>query len=44
MQAIILRLKIFLAVFLIVMILGTIGFVLIEKKTVVEAAYFVIVT
>jgi len=44
MQAIILRLKIFLAIFLIVMILGTIGFVLIEKKTVVEAAYFVIVT
>jgi len=44
MQAIILRLKIFLAIFLIVIILGTIGFVLIEKKTVVEAAYFVIVT
>lgn len=44
MQAITLRLKIFLAVFLIVMILGTIGFVIIEKKTVVDAAYFVIVT
>lgn len=44
MQAIVLRLKIFLAVFLIIMILGTIGFVLIEKRTVVEAAYFVIVT
>ncbi len=44
MRAIILRLKIFLAVFLIIMILGTIGFVLIEKKTVAEAAYFVIVT
>jgi len=44
MQAIKLRLKIFLGVFLIIMILGTIGFVLIEKKTVVEAAYFVIVT
>lgn len=44
MHAIKLRLKIFLAVFLIIMILGTIGFVLIEKKTVVEAAYFVIVT
>ncbi len=44
MQAIKLRLKIFLAIFLIVMILGTIGFAMIEKKTVVEAAYFVIVT
>jgi len=44
MQAIIRRLKIFLAVFLIVMILGTIGFVVIEKKTVADAAYFVIVT
>lgn len=44
MQPIIRRLKIFVAVFLVVMILGTIGFVIIEKKTVVEAAYFVIVT
>lgn len=44
MRAIILRLKIFLAVFLIIMILGTIGFVLIENKTFAEAAYFVIVT
>jgi voltage-gated potassium channel len=44
MQAIILRLKIFLGFFLIIMILGTVGFVLIEKKTVVESAYFVIVT
>ena len=44
MQAIILRLKILLAVFLVIMILGTVGFVLIEKKSVVEAAYFVIVT
>ena len=44
MQAIILRLKIVLAVFLVIMILGTVGFVLIEKKTVVESAYFVIVT
>ena len=44
MQAIILRLKILLAVFLVIMILGTVGFVLIEKKSVVEAANFVIVT
>ena len=44
MQAIIIRLKIFLAVFLVIMILGTVGFVLIEKKSVIEAAYFVIVT
>jgi voltage-gated potassium channel len=44
MHAITLRLKIFLAVFLVIIILGTVGFVLIEKKTVVEAAYFVIVT
>jgi hypothetical protein len=44
MQAIILRLKILLAVFLVIMILGTVGFVLIEKKSVVEGAYFVIVT
>jgi len=44
MQAIILRLKILLAVFLVIMILGTVGFVLIEKKCVVEGAYFVIVT
>jgi hypothetical protein len=44
MQAITLRLKILLAVFLVIMILGTVGFVLIEKKSVVEAAYFVIVT
>lgn len=44
MQAIVLRLKILLTVFLIVMFLGTVGFVLIEKKTLVESAYFVIVT
>lgn len=44
MQAIIFRLKIFLSVFLVIMILGTIGFVFIDKKTVVEAEYFVIVT
>lgn len=44
MQAIILRLKIFLAIFLVIMILGTVGFVFIENKTVIEAAYFVIVT
>jgi hypothetical protein len=44
MQAILLRLKIFLAIFLVIMILGTVGFVFIENKTVIEAAYFVIVT
>lgn len=44
MQAIIVRLKIFLGVFFVIIILGTVGFVLIEKKTIIEAAYFVIVT
>ncbi len=44
MQAIIHRLKILLAVLLVIMVVGTAGFVLIEKKSVVEAAYFIIVT
>ena len=44
MQSIILRLKILLSIFVVIIILGTVGFVFIEKKTVVEAAYFVIVT
>jgi voltage-gated potassium channel len=44
MQAIILRLKILLAIFFVIIVLGTVGFVVIEKKTIIEAAYFVIVT
>jgi voltage-gated potassium channel len=44
MQAIKLRLKILLAVLLVIMVIGTLGFVIIEKKSVVEAAYFIIVT
>ena len=38
------RLKIFLAVFLTVMVLGTFGFMYIENKSLVDSAYFVIVT
>ncbi len=38
------RLKIFLAVFFIVMVLGTIGFAVIEGTSLIDAAYFVIVT
>src|SRR4030042_1771690 len=38
------RLKIFLLVFLVVMVLGTVGFMLIEGTSLVDAAYFVIVT
>ncbi|MDP2862483.1 MAG: potassium channel family protein [Desulfobacterales bacterium] len=44
MQAIIYRLKILLAVLLVIMVVGTAGFVIIEKKSIVEAAYFIIVT
>jgi voltage-gated potassium channel len=44
MQAITLRLKIFLILFFIVIVLGTVGFVLIEEKSIIEAVYFVIVT
>jgi voltage-gated potassium channel len=44
MQGIKTRLKIFLVVFLVVMVLGTVGFMLIEKTSIVDAAYFVIVT
>jgi len=38
------RLKVFLLVFLVVMVLGTLGFMVIEKTSVIDAAYFVIVT
>jgi hypothetical protein len=38
------RLKVFLVVFLAVMVLGTVGFMYIEKKSLVDSAYFVIVT
>jgi voltage-gated potassium channel len=38
------RLKIFLLVFLVVMVLGTVGFMAIEKTSLIDAAYFVIVT
>jgi voltage-gated potassium channel len=44
MQAIILRLKIFLALFFVIIVVGTVGFMLIEKKSIIEAVYFVIVT
>ncbi|RPH49992.1 MAG: two pore domain potassium channel family protein [Desulfobacteraceae bacterium] len=44
MQAIILRLKILLAILFVIMVVGTVGFVFIEKKSIVEAAYFIIVT
>lgn len=44
MHAIKLRLKILLAILVVIMVVGTAGFVLIEKKSVVEAAYFIIVT
>lgn len=44
MQAIILRLKIFLILFAAIIILGTAGFVLIEDKSIIEAVYFVVVT
>ena len=38
------RLKVFLVVFLAVMVLGTAGFMHIEKKSLIDSAYFVIVT
>jgi voltage-gated potassium channel len=38
------RLKIFLVVFLVITALGTIGFMMIEKTSLLDAAYFVIVT
>jgi hypothetical protein len=38
------RLRILPGIFFVVMILGTVGFALTEKKTLIEAAYFVIVT
>jgi voltage-gated potassium channel len=44
MQAITLRLKIFLVLFFVIIVLGTVGFVLIEEKSIIEAIYFVIVT
>jgi hypothetical protein len=44
MQAITFRLKIFLILFLVIIVLGTLGFVWIEEKSVIEAVYFVIVT
>ena len=44
MQAIIHRLKVLLVVLLVIMVVGTAGFVIIEKKSIVESAYFIIVT
>jgi voltage-gated potassium channel len=44
MQAITLRLRIFLVLFLVIIVLGTVGFALIEKKSIIESVYFVIVT
>jgi voltage-gated potassium channel len=44
MQAITLRLKIFLVLFFVIIVLGTVGFVLIEETSIIEAVYFVIVT
>jgi voltage-gated potassium channel len=44
MQAITLRLKIFLVLFIVIIVLGTLGFMLIEEKPIIEAVYFVIVT
>jgi voltage-gated potassium channel len=38
------RLKIFLAVFIVIMIAGTIGFMTIEGRSLIDSAYFVIVT
>jgi hypothetical protein len=38
------RLKVFLIIFLAVMVLGTVGFMYIEKKSLVDSIYFVIVT
>jgi voltage-gated potassium channel len=44
MQAIMLRLKIFLVLFFVIIVLGTVGFVLIEETSIIEAVYFVVVT
>lgn len=44
METITRRLKIFLGIFFVIMVLGTVGFVVIENKSVIEAAYFIIVT
>lgn len=44
MHAIKTRLRVFLLVFLVVMLVGTIGFMAIEKTSLIDAAYFVIVT
>ena len=38
------RLKVFLVIFFTVMIFGTVGFMYIEKKSLIDSAYFVIVT
>ena len=38
------RLNLFLLIFFGIMVLGTVGFMAVEKKSVVDAAYFVIVT
>ncbi len=38
------RLKVFLAVFFFLIVIGTLGFMIIEKKSLIDAAYFVIVT
>lgn len=44
MNAIKVRLKIFLLVFFGIMVLGTVGFAVLEKRSILDAAYFVIVT
>ncbi len=44
MQAITLRLKIFLVLFVVLIVFGTVGFALIEEKSIIEAVYFTIVT
>ncbi len=38
------RLKVFLVIFLAVMVLGTVGFMYLEKTSLIDSAYFVIVT
>jgi voltage-gated potassium channel len=44
MHPIALRLRIFLILFLVIIVVGTVGFALIEKRSIIEAVYFVIVT
>ena len=44
MQTVPARLKVFLVIFLTVMVFGTVGFMIIEKRSLVDSAYFVIVT